>query len=276
MAKLARADLENVLRSRQLDRTLTSVLNPLAPGGPGTTVAGDLALSTGVPPLDRVLAGGLPRGELSEIAGPRSSGRTTLALQLIAAAARRGEIAALVDTFDRLDVTSTRAAGIDLARLLWVRGQAISSPLGPTDLRDRTLERAIKSAGLILQAGGFGVVVLDLADAPSHALRRLPMSTWLRLHRAIEGSDTACVLLVPEPLARSAGGLTVRLTARPVWTACSPHAGSPAMLAGAALDAHVMSPRRRVNGETTFTAAHPWTREWPAVSDAASDAASEA
>ena len=49
----------------------------------------------------------------------------------MAAATRRGEIAALVDTCDRLDVASAVAAGIDLDRLLWIRGAIASSALEP-------------------------------------------------------------------------------------------------------------------------------------------------
>jgi len=76
--------------------------------------------------LDASLEGGLPRGQLSEVVGSRSSGRTTLLLQILAGATRRGELAALVDTFDHLDVSSGMSAGIALDRFLWVRGHAIS------------------------------------------------------------------------------------------------------------------------------------------------------
>ena len=85
--------------------------------------------ATDVAALDACLRGGLPRGQLSEIAGPRSSGRTTLLLQLWRRPRARGEIAALVDTFDRLDVASAAAAGVDLDRLLWIRGQVTAGPL---------------------------------------------------------------------------------------------------------------------------------------------------
>jgi hypothetical protein len=75
----------------------------------------------------------------------------------------------------------------------------------------RVIDRAVKSFGLIAQAGGFGVVALDLADVPMPALRRLPFTTWFRLQRLIEGSQTVGILLAPEPLGRSARGVTVRL-----------------------------------------------------------------
>ena len=77
-------------------------------------------VSSGIPALD-ALTGGLPRGCLTEICGPASSGRTTVLLAALAAATRRGEFCALIDASDALDPHSAAAAGIDLDRLLWVR-----------------------------------------------------------------------------------------------------------------------------------------------------------
>ena len=124
MANLVLAVLEEALRARKLDRTLTTAIPPgkgdrrVAP----TALAG---LDAGFYPTAQACAagapgmgGGLPRGQLSELTGPRSSGRTTLLLQTLAAATRRGEIAALIDTFDRLELASVVSAGVDLDRLL--------------------------------------------------------------------------------------------------------------------------------------------------------------
>ena len=119
------AVLEAALRARKLDRTLTTALPSLERTDPAALVPTDVAA------LDACLRGGLPRGQLSEIAGPRSSGRMTLLLQVITAAARRGEIAALVDTFDQFDVASVCAAGLDLDRLLWIRGHATTAARRP-------------------------------------------------------------------------------------------------------------------------------------------------
>ena len=164
MANIAVARLESALRERKLDRTLTTALPPLERSDPSAVTG------TGVTALDTVLQGGLPRGQLSEIAGARSAGRTTLLFQMMAAATRRGEIVALIDTFDRLDVPSAIAAGIDLERLLWIRGEAITHDARVAGavgaLRDRTLDRAVKALNLVLQAGGFGLVAIDLADVP--------------------------------------------------------------------------------------------------------------
>ena len=72
------------------------------------------------------------------------------------------------------------------------------------------MEQAIKALTLVLQAGNFGVVAFDVAEAPSDALRRLPFTTWLRLQRMVEGSQTVCVLVGSEPMARSSAGLTLK------------------------------------------------------------------
>src|SRR5207302_3551173 len=76
--------------------------------------------SSGIAEMD-ALTGGLPRGCLTEICGPASSGRTTLLLAALAAATRRGEFCVVVDANDTLDPHSAAAAGVELERLLWVR-----------------------------------------------------------------------------------------------------------------------------------------------------------
>jgi hypothetical protein len=237
MANTALAVLESALRARQLDRTLTTALPPL-----DRTDAAAMA-PTGVASLDACLRGGLPRGHLSELAGPCSSGRTTLLLASLAAATRRGEIAAIVDSFDRLDVASAAAAGVDLERLLWIRGDTACTSGA---LADRAVDRALKAVNLVLQAGGFGVVALDLADLPPLALRRIPFTTWLRLQRIVEGRDTACLLVVPQPVARSAGGVTLALGATAVWAGESDRSRR---LDGMRVRTRVISPRRRVEGD---------------------------
>jgi hypothetical protein len=75
---------------------------------------------SGIAAID-ALTGGLPRGCLTEICGPASSGRTTLLLAALTAATARGEFCAVVDASDALDPHSVTAAGVDLDRLLWVR-----------------------------------------------------------------------------------------------------------------------------------------------------------
>jgi RecA DNA recombination protein len=189
-----RAAIEALLREKKLDVTLADVG---ATGSFGTRAEG--IASTGWRPLDEALGGGLRRGHLSDVVGAPSSGRTTVVVRALAAAtADRGEAAALVDACDTFDPASADAHGVHLPRLLWVRGDGDAS-------------RALKAFSLILQAGGFGLVVLDLADASAVALRRFPWTTWMRLARIIEGSETAAVVVGAERLARSAGGATIVL-----------------------------------------------------------------
>ncbi len=194
----ARAELELLLKASRLDVTLTSA-------APWTHEARAVA-PIGIAPLDAALAGGLPRGHLSEIVGPRSAGRTTVLAAALSAAAARGEAVALIDTADRFDPASAETAGLDLSKLLWIR-----------DTGDPV--RALKGLNLVLHAGGFGVVAFDLADVPAPEVRRFPHTTWLRIARVIEGSQTTAVLLGAERIARSPGGVTIALEApRLCWS----------------------------------------------------------
>jgi DNA-binding transcriptional regulator YdaS (Cro superfamily) len=200
----ARAHVESLLRARKLDVTLTTV-------APWARAARDVA-PTGIVQIDDALGGGLARGHLSEIVGLRSSGRTSVMCHMLAAAAERGEAVALVDTCDRFDPRSAEAAGVDLAKLLWVR-----------DTGDAA--RALKAMNLVLQAGGFGLVAFDLADVHAMALRQFPYTTWMRVARVIEGSQTAAVIVGADRIARSPGGVTIALDA--------PAAGSRGRWSGA-------------------------------------------
>ncbi|MGB7436667.1 MAG: ATPase domain-containing protein [Candidatus Acidiferrum sp.] len=76
---------------------------------------------TGIPPLDTLLGGGLPRGSIVELCGSASSGRTSLSFSLLASATDRQETCAYVDVSDALDPLSLASAGVDLNRLLWIR-----------------------------------------------------------------------------------------------------------------------------------------------------------
>src|SRR5688500_18368308 len=221
----ARAAVEALLRERKLDRTLTSTL----PERLGEDAVAPLDADA----LDRGLAGGLPRGQVSEVVGPASSGRTSVAWAALAAATRRGESVALIDTFDRFDPPTAHACGIELSRLLWVRGQALSKTTGAIDpawlpgvravngpgtFLERVIDRAIKALNLVVQSGVCTLVVIDVIDVPATALGRLPASTWFRIERAIEGSYTAVLILAAQTIARSAGGRSMVMDAgNRVW-----------------------------------------------------------
>jgi hypothetical protein len=245
MPLLARADLELLLRARKLDRTLTTTL-PAAASPDELAAPADIAAATDLPSLDARLGGGFPRGHLSELVGQRSSGRTSVLLQTLAAATARSEIVALIDALDMLDVASASAVGIDLDRFLWIRGHVVTNPGMCRDINQRALEQAVKALTLVLQAGNFGLVVLDVAEAPKDAIRRLPFTTWLRLQRIIEGTQTACLLVGTELMARSSAGLTVRLST-------AQGAGGRVdnrLLAGFDLEVEVVRARARMYGKT--------------------------
>jgi RecA/RadA recombinase len=203
----ARAHLESLLRTKKLDVTLTP-LDSLALARDRSSYE---TAPTGVDGLDLALGGGLTRGQLSELVGARSSGRTTVLYSALAAAAGRGEAVALVDTHDRFDPGSAAAAGLDLSKLLWVRESGDAA-------------RALKAANLVLQAGGFGLVAFDLADAPGRVLRQFPHTTWMRIARVIEGSQTVALLVGAEHIARSPKGTTVTLNATARWAGGSDRA----------------------------------------------------
>jgi hypothetical protein len=208
-----RAALESLLRARKLDVTLTDGPGSLGPPPERLAPAGRLD-------LDAALAGGLRRGHLSEVIGAPSSGRTTIVVEAMTAAAARGEAVALVDACDTFDPASAAARGLDLSRVLWVRP---STRLGTGEPSDAS--RALKAFSLILQAGGFGLVVLDLADVAPAALRRFPCTTWMRIARIVEGSETVALLVGGERIARSAGGVTVACEPSPVcWLGGTPRA----------------------------------------------------
>jgi hypothetical protein len=103
-----------------------------------------------------------------------------------------------------------------------VRGpdvRSIDSARAP--LVDRLAQNAIRAFDLIVRAGGFGVIVLDVADVPPRVMRQVPMTTWLRLAHAIEGRETAGVMVGAAPLGRSARGVSVRLSSAGRWAGTS-------------------------------------------------------
>lgn len=250
MANLSRAALESVLRSRKLDVTLTTALPPLE------RLDGAARVATGIEQVDETLRGGLRRGSLSEIVGVHSSGRTTVLLSLIAAATRRGEIAALIDTSDRFDVASADAAGIDLSRLLWVRGHPAGTAGGEA-VFERTVGRALKALNLVLQAGGFGVVAIDLVDVPAGTLQRMPPTTWLRVQRAIEGSETACVIVASQSLGRGADGVTLALGGSATTARWVGPTGRSCLLGGIDIAGRVVSPRQQTEGRFAVASVVP-------------------
>jgi len=185
--------------------SVASALPPLAARQP---------LTTRVESLDRLLAGGLPKGALVELSGRRSTGRFSIGLAALAAATSAGEGAALVDLGDHLDPASAQAAGVDLKRLLWVRPARV--------------KEAVAAAETLL-AAGFPLVVADLGLSPRGG-RFLPDAAWVRLTRAAQARGSVLLLLTPYRMSGLAAEAV--LAAGPAQTRWQGNGATPRLLAG--------------------------------------------
>jgi recombination protein RecA len=171
-------------------------------------------LSTGIDEID-ALTGGMPRGAITEIFGPASSGRTSLMFSMLAHATTHEETCALVDTNDVFAPTAAATAGIDFNRLLWIRCAG-------------NLEHAFKATDLLLHAGGFGLVMLDLGDIPGKDARRIISSWWYRFRRTVEDRPTVITVISEEACTRSCAALTLELKGAAQWSRASePSAVAP-------------------------------------------------
>jgi hypothetical protein len=155
-------------------------------------------LSTGIAAIDALTHGGVPRASMTEIAGEASSGRTTLLVSLLAQATRQGEYCTLIDVHDAFDPYTAAQAGVILSRLLWIRcgGNA---------------EHALNAADRMVHAGGFGMILFDLADVDLLSARRISMASWFRLRHAVEKTNAALVVLERHFNARSCSHLQLEM-----------------------------------------------------------------
>ncbi len=144
-------------------------------------------LSTGLPSLDALLHGGLPKGHIIELVG--HEGRTSLAMTFLKAATSRAEVVAWVDSGHAFDPHSAQAAGIDAQQLLWVR---VNRHLIVPGREPHYSQRVLKAVELVLHAGGFSIVVFD-ADLSG------PISScWVRLRRQLEKQRGILIVLAPQ------------------------------------------------------------------------------
>jgi len=152
------------------------------------------------PLLDTLPSGVLdldfPRGAVTEIHGPASSGRTSLLHSALAAATAREEVCALIDVDDAFDPASAHAAGVALDRVLWIRC-------------GHNAERALKVTDLIVQGGGFGMVAMDLGDTPPETARRISPASWFRFRHAVQNSRSVLLVIEQVPCARSCAALSL-------------------------------------------------------------------
>ncbi len=172
-------------------------------------------ISTGIPQIDSFTCGGLPRGAITEIFGPASSGRTSFMLSALAHATEHQEICALVDTNNSFDPTSASQTEINFERLLWIRCA-------------NNLEHAFKSTDLLLQGGGFGLVVLDLGDVAAKDAKRIISSWWYRFRRTLEATPTALMVIAEESCVGSRAALGLELKKEIcLWSSANPGASGP-------------------------------------------------
>jgi hypothetical protein len=165
--------------------------------------------ATGIDEVDAILGGGIPRGSITEVSGAASDGKTSFVLSVIAAITQSGAACAWVDVSDALSPESAAATSIELKRLLWLR-MAAERKQKVTDRPWSRLEQALKATDLLLQAGGFAAIVLDMSDVlPQHTMR-IPLATWYRFRLAAEQARTALIFLTQSPCASSCAALVLR------------------------------------------------------------------
>ncbi|NLX19097.1 MAG: recombinase RecA [Desulfobulbus sp.] len=143
-------------RLKSIDNAITQIHRQFGKGSImrlGSTERENIpVIPTGILSIDLALGvGGLPRGRVTEIYGPESSGKTTLALHVIAEAQRRGGNAAFIDAEHALDIAYAERLGVDVDNLL------ISQP----DYG----EQALEIAEILIRSGGIDVVVIDSVAA---------------------------------------------------------------------------------------------------------------
>jgi hypothetical protein len=188
-------------------------------------------LPSGIPQID------LPRGCLTEIVGPASSGRTSLMLSFLAQATAREEVCAVVDADDAFSPHAAADAGVDLSRLLWIRCE-------------HNAEHALRAADLLIQGGGFGVVVMDFGDTPERTARRISLTSWFRLRRAVENTPTVLVSLARQPNAKTCASLVLECgRTRAQWSGVR---GVSRLLRG--IDVRARSTKRRTECSPVYTA----------------------
>jgi len=186
--------------------------------------------ATGIAEVDLLLDGGLPVGAISELTGPQSSGRTSLALAFLAQRTAEGNVCAWVDAHDCFDPESAAASGVSLKQLLWVRCQDASDvgsrrTGGSTYRREPALQKgarldqALQATDLLLQAGGFATLVLDLGETKPENGCRIPLATWCRFRQAADRTRTCLLVLGRASYAQSSAAVVLECAAGRAETA---------------------------------------------------------
>ena len=151
------------------------------------------------------VVGDVPRGALTEIVGPVSSGRTSVLFSLLATMSGKQEFCALLDVADSFDPASAEAAGVRLSQVLWIRCGG-------------NVENALKAADMLVQAGGFGLIAFDLGDTPIKSVHRISLASWFRLRHAVENTRALLIVIAQQSHAQSCASLKIDLQpARTIW-----------------------------------------------------------
>jgi len=196
-------------------------------------------LSTGIKELENRSVG-IPRGGVTEICGLPSSGRTTLMFSLIREVTQRGEYCALIDTSSAFNPSSADANGVNLKRLLCVQCTEPHPKLNP-------LEKALQATDWLINAGGFTLILLDLADLPLATAQKIPMPWWYRFRNAVASTSAAFVVLEQHPFAKSCASLVITMQARDSeWLPRLRQTQNPRLLTGFHFIADVTRSRRTV------------------------------
>jgi len=192
---------ENSEKSRALDLTLSQIEKQFGKGsimrlGGKDALVPVQVISTGALSIDAALGvGGLPRGRVVEIFGPESSGKTTLALQVVAEAQKTGGMAAFIDAEHALSPAYARKLGVDIDNLL------VSQP--------DCGEQALEICEALVRSSAVDVVVIDSVAAlvpkaeldgemgdPSMGLQARLMSQALRKLTAIVSKSNTCLIFI--------------------------------------------------------------------------------
>ncbi len=155
-----------------------------------------LTMSTGVKAFDALLQGGFPAGTVIELMGGPASGKTSLALKVVAQATQRRQLCAYIDTPRQLYAPAAQGLGVDLNAMLV--------------LRPKIASQAVWAALQLLRSGCFAVTVLDIAQVAV-----LPFAEIKKLTDAVAKSQTV-LLVLTAPAPRPTGALQFEIQPREV------------------------------------------------------------
>lgn len=222
-----------VINLRKPDASLTAEVSAAVFRGHELTLK-HRRLSSGIVALDSIIDGGLVRGRVSEIVGHVGSGRTTIAGRFVSSATRAGEVVAWIENSHSFDPADLAAGSAYLDRVLWASVDEHRKVAFDSSGRFRRyrFSSVFKAAEMVLKAGGFGLVVIDIGASATP----LPQSIALRLAREAERSGAAVVVIAPYRICGTFAALSLQLTRiEAAFTRLTP--SSPALFDGFVIQA---------------------------------------